>query len=147
MVLESFLLLPTYFEKKWTTPRYISIRNQQKRSAIFEKHRSKRRRYFIKEAKRWLKKHQRIIPFLHPFYSKALSIIRDPKQRILILLILQEMGIDRAASRDYSPMMNQAVASLENAVEQLGCDISAGMLDKLAAEGNEEFMAGTTRSL
>ena len=67
--------------------------------------------------------------------------------------------------------MNHAVASLENAVEQLGRDdlavfrewfssfevaewdaqiehdISAGKLDNLAVEGIEEFMAGTTRSL
>jgi hypothetical protein len=67
--------------------------------------------------------------------------------------------------------MNQAVAALEHAVEQLGRDdlavfrewftsfeaaewdaqierdISAGKLDRLAAEGIEEFEAGTTRSL
>lgn len=67
--------------------------------------------------------------------------------------------------------MNRALASLEHAVEQLGrddlavfrqwfssyeaaawdaqieCDISAGKFDKLAAEGIEEFKAGTTRSL
>ena len=67
--------------------------------------------------------------------------------------------------------MNNAVASLEHAVEQLGRDdlavfrdwfsayeaaewdaqierdISAGKLDKLAADGIEEFKAGTTRSL
>ncbi len=67
--------------------------------------------------------------------------------------------------------MNQTVASLEKAVEQLGRedlaafrewflayeaaewdaqierDISAGKLDKLATEGIEEFMAGKTRSL
>ena len=67
--------------------------------------------------------------------------------------------------------MNQAIGSLVNAVEQLRRDdlavfrewfssfeaaewdaqierdISAGKLDKLAAEGLEEFMAGTTRSL
>jgi hypothetical protein len=65
--------------------------------------------------------------------------------------------------------MNQAVALLENAVEQLGRDdlavfrewfssfeaaewdaqieqdISAGKLDKLAAEGIEEFKSGATR--
>ncbi len=81
------------------------------------------------------------------------------------------MSIDSTASRDYVPAMNQAVASLGNAVEQLGRDdlavfrewfssfeaaewdaqierdISAGKLDQLAAEGIEEFMAGTTRSL
>ena len=67
--------------------------------------------------------------------------------------------------------MNEIVASLENAVEQLGRDdlavfrewfssfeaaewdaqierdISAGKLDKLAAEGLEEFVAGRTRCL
>lgn len=67
--------------------------------------------------------------------------------------------------------MNQAIASLENAVEQLGRDdlavfrewfsayeaaewdsqierdISAGKLDKLATEGIEEFIAGKSRSL
>jgi len=67
--------------------------------------------------------------------------------------------------------MNETVASIENAVEQLGRDdlavlrewfssfeaaewdaqierdISAGKLDKLAAEGIEEFVAGRTRSL
>jgi hypothetical protein len=67
--------------------------------------------------------------------------------------------------------MNQSVASLERAVEQLGRedlaafrdwfltfeaaewdsqidrDISAGKLDKLAEEGIAEYKAGTTRSL
>jgi hypothetical protein len=67
--------------------------------------------------------------------------------------------------------MNQAVVSLEHAVQQLGRDdlavfrewfsafeaaewdaqierdITAGKLDKLASEGIEEFKAGTTRSL
>ena len=67
--------------------------------------------------------------------------------------------------------MNPTVASLENAVEQLGRedlaifrewfssfeaaewdaqierDISAGKLDKLASEGIKEFMDGRTRSL
>ena len=67
--------------------------------------------------------------------------------------------------------MNQAVTSLEHAVEQLSRDdlaafrdwfstfdaaewdaqierdISAGKLDKLAAEGIEEYVAGVTRSL
>lgn len=67
--------------------------------------------------------------------------------------------------------MNQSVASLEHAVEQLGRedlaafrewfsafeaaewdaqierDISAGKLDKLAEEGIAEYKAGTTRSL
>jgi len=67
--------------------------------------------------------------------------------------------------------MNQTVALLERAVEQLGRedlaafrewfssfeaaewdaqierDIAAGKLDKLAAEGIEEFLAGRTRGL
>ena len=83
----------------------------------------------------------------------------------------EKISIDWAASRHYTDCMNQTVASLENAVEQLGRDdlavfrewfisfeaaewdaqierdISAGKLDKLAAEGIEEFIAGRTRSL
>jgi hypothetical protein len=67
--------------------------------------------------------------------------------------------------------MNQVLASLEHAVEQLGRDdlavfrewfssfeaaewdaqierdISAGKLEKLATEGIEEYLAGRTRSL
>lgn len=83
----------------------------------------------------------------------------------------KKIGIDCAASRHYTAPMNETVASLENAVEQLGRDdlavfrewfssfeaaewdaqierdISAGKLDKLAAEGIEEFVTGRTRSL
>lgn len=71
----------------------------------------------------------------------------------------KKIGIDCTASRRYTTLMNETVASLENAVEQLGRDdlavfrewfssfeaaewdaqierdISAGKLDKLAAEG------------
>jgi len=82
-----------------------------------------------------------------------------------------EISIDGTASRGFCSPMNQAVASLEKAVEQLGRedlavfrewfleyeaaewdaqierDISAGKLDKLAAEGIDEFMPGKARSL
>ncbi len=83
----------------------------------------------------------------------------------------KKISIDCTECLHYTPTMNQAIASLEHAVEQLGRDdlavfrewfssfeaanwdaqierdISAGKLDKLAAEGIEEFNAGRTRSL
>lgn len=83
----------------------------------------------------------------------------------------KKIRIDCEASRRYTTFMNETVATLENAVEQLGRDdlavfrewflsfeaaewdaqierdISAGKFDKLAAEGIEEFVAGRTRNL
>jgi hypothetical protein len=80
-------------------------------------------------------------------------------------------SVDCAASRHETESMNPTVASLKNDVEPLGRDdlavfrewftsfeaaewdaqierdICAGKLDKLAAEGIEEFLAGRTRSL
>lgn len=94
-----------------------------------------------------------------------------PAAGCLASALYNKISIDRGASRRYDSLMNQAVAELEKAVEQLGRedlavfrewflsfeaaewdaqierDISAGKLDKLAAEGIEEFVAGKTRSL
>jgi len=85
--------------------------------------------------------------------------------------VLQKISLECGASKHYHTPMNPTVALLERAVEQLGRedlavfrewfssfeaaewdaqierDISAGKLDKLAAEGIEEFLAGRTRSL
>jgi hypothetical protein len=80
-------------------------------------------------------------------------------------------SVDCGVSRHDTEFMNPTVSSLKNAVEHLGRDdlavfrewftsfeaaewdaqierdISGGKLDKLAAEGIEEFVAGRTRSL